>query len=880
MRGPVLVLTTIAVAFLGGRARAQGDTEASLIPPVLVQDVAPLYPEDAAAEGVHGPVALRIDIDTEGRVFHALVEESPDARLSFAALGAATRLRFSPARLGEAPVAVRLQYTLTFALKEGVEEREVSEDEATSLAQTPTGPVNFRGRVLVAAERLSVPGATVWVEGTELEAVTDAEGRFELRGVPAGTRTVHVEVTGFEPFEAEETFAARVLTEVAYYARRAPAEGLQTVIRGRKDRREVTKRVLTQQELRRMPGTFGDALRVVQRLPGVARSPFGLGAVVIRGGAPDDSAILIDGHVTRMLFHLGAGPSVVNSDVVEQLELYPGGFGVRFGRAHAGVVDVKTRDPNFETWSGAVTVDLLQTNFRLEGPMLGGAGFFAARRSYVAEVLNIGDVTARLVDLQGTSFTLAPRYSDYQAKLAWRMGGNQTISLNVMGAGDELDFALNTSELGPNIPERTGIRMGFHRVYPMWRYRTSSSHGDGRPVLRAEVSPVLEYSYSENRFDASFFRMQVPRMGLRAEAELRPIEPWGITVGTDNTAGWFFFSTDVPFVLPKERLFPRPVTTDPPRYTAAGDVLGTSLALYAQTDLELGPLLLVGGLRTDMFAFYDQVRTTLDPRLAARLEVLPSLTLKGNAGRYHRLPNPVELSASVGNPLLPTEVGWQYGFGVETWLSRSLFFDWQVFYRTLDRLPVPVRSPLAFDASGESFLQAVGEGRVYGSEVLLRQHLDKGLFGWVAYTLLRSERRSLRDDPSQWGVATLDQTHILSVAMSYQLPWGFELGGAVRYVTGNPQTPAAGGLYDADRGRYLRVNGPPLASRLPAFFQVDARVDKRFVFDTWALGLFLDVQNATNHQNFEFFAYSYDYSEVQGFPGLPLLPVFGVEASF
>ena len=35
-----------------------------------------------------------------------------------------------------------------------------------------------------------------------------------------------------------------------------------------------------------------------------------------------------------------------------------------------------------------------------------------------------------------------------------------------------------------------------------------------------------------------------------------------------------------------------------------------------------------------------------------------------------------------------------------------------------------------------------------------------------------------------------------------------------------------------------------------------------------------------NHTNFEFFQYNYDFTQVQGFPGLPIIPVFGLEASF
>lgn len=862
-------------------AAGASEGEPALSPPKLLEDFPPLYPEDAFAEGVQGAVVLDVDIDTEGAVSRAAVKVSPDPRLSWAALGAVTNLRFLPARLGDTPVAVRVEYAITFAIDEESEERELDEAEAEALARdAERAPVSFLVEVLVAAERRPVPGALVWIEGTEIEAWADERGQVALRGVPAGPQVVHVEASGFEPFSVEETFAPNVLTEARYFLRRASGNSYETVIRGRKEQREVTKRVLTQKEVRRVPGTFGDAIRVVQRLPGVARAPFGLGAVVVRGGAPDDSNILIDGHLTRLLFHLGAGPSVINSELIERLELYPGGFGVKFGRSHAGVVEVVTRDPSFDTYSGSVSVDLLQTSFRLEGPALGGAFFVAARRSYVAEVLNIGDVTARFIDLQGTTFTLAPRYQDYQARMAWRLPFHQTLSLTVMGSDDTLDFAVDTSELGPGIPERTGVSMGFHRFYPRWRFQSPTTHADGRPLFRAEASPLVEYTYSENRFDESLFALEVPRVSLYANAELRPVENWGITVGTDNTVGWFFFKSDVPYILPDERLFPRPTTSDPPRYKAVGNVLGNSLAFFAETDLRLGPLLLVGGLRSDLWSFYDRAVAEIDPRLAFRYDVLSWLTLKGNVGRYHKMPGPTELAKDIGNPELPMEEGWQYGFGAETWLTRSLLLDAEVFYRALFHLPVVVRSPLEFSASGDPFVQPLGEGRVLGAEFLLRQHVDKGLFGWVAYTILRSERRSFADDPVRWQLAALDQTHILSVAASYELPWGFELGGAVRYVSGNPQTAAIGGLYDADRSRYLRVNGPPLGTRLPGFFQLDVRLDKRFVFDTWALGLYLDLQNATNHTNYEFYTYNYDYSEVQGFPGLPILPVFGAEASF
>lgn len=895
-------------------ARAQGapgtappDVDATaataITPPEVVEAPEPLYPQDAFREGVAGEVLMDIDIDDEGLVTRALVKGSPDPRLSWAALGAATNMSFLPARQGEQSIFVRIEYKLSFTIDEVVRERMLAEEEARKLAEkAETAPVNLKGRVLVAGERLAVPGAFVSVEGTELEALTNDDGDFELRGVPGGKRAIHVEAGGFLPGYVTEELQANVVVDVNLYLERRPGAEDETVVYARRTEREVTKRVLTQKELQRVPGTFGDAVRVVQRLPGVARAPFGIGALVIRGGSPEDSTILIDGHMARMLFHLGAGPSVINTDLVERLELYPGGQGARFGRAIAGAVDVVTRDPRTDTYHGQASVDLLQTSFRLEGPLTedGKLGFFlAGRKSYVAEVLNIGDLIVEYADTDMDTFMLAPRYTDYQAKLVWKLPFQQTLALNMYGSDDDLDLAFDSGGVGPMMPSNVGVSMGFWRLNPVWRIQSADKNADGSPKLKAFISPMVETNYSENRFDASQFRLEVLRGAVRAEVELRPVQGFGLVLGVDSSSANFRSVVDVPLILPDERLFPRPAVSDAPRFLNEEDVFGGSHGFYAETDLTLGGLMVVLGGRADLFNYYDQVRTSFDPRLTLRWSPVRHATLKGSLGLYHQTPSPFELADKFGNPGLPLERGVQGSVGAEVELTRSLEVDLQTFGRSSDQLAEFVASPLRFVASGAPLIQPVGEQRVYGAELLLRQRLDQAQwselfgqapwgksFGWIAYTLMRAEQRGDAAvgiegaEPYDWELSDFDQTHIFSLAASTEVPWGIEVGVAVRYVTGLPDTFAHGGIYDADTSRYRSYDAPYNSSRMPPFFQIDLRLDKRWVFDTWSLAAFLDLQNATNQRNFEFYQYNYDYSAVQGFPGLPTIPVFGVDAKF
>jgi hypothetical protein len=145
----------------------------------------------------------------------------------------------------------------------------------------------------------------------------------------------------------------------------------------------------------------------------------------------------------------------------------------------------------------------------------------------------------------------------------------------------------------------------------------------------------------------------------------------------------------------------------------------------------------------------------------------------------------------------------------------------------------------------------------------------------VAYTLSRSERK---DGPDQdYTRFQYDQTHILTALGSYKLGRGWQLGARFRYVTGSPYTPYIGGVMDYDAGVYAPVESEPQYNgRLPAFHQLDVRVDKTWEFESWKLSAYLDVQNAYNRNNTEDAAYNYDYSQRKQLQGLPILPVLGI----
>jgi outer membrane receptor protein involved in Fe transport len=251
-------------------------------------------------------------------------------------------------------------------------------------------------------------------------------------------------------------------------------------------------------------------------------------------------------------------------------------------------------------------------------------------------------------------------------------------------------------------------------------------------------------------------------------------------------------------------------------------------------------------------------------------------TLKGGAGVYHQPPQPVYMTREWGNPALREEGAYHFMSGVEQRIAGPVTMDLQLYYKHLFDLVLPTDGP-------ERYTNA-GTGRSYGAELLVRWNPGGRFFGWLSYSLSRSER----DQRVVGGTLmpsgdNFDQPHNLVALGTVELPelWdGLSFGFRARYATGNPYARTVGAVFDADADRYVGVQDPSSRARMPDFFQLDLRVDKRWTYRTWMLSLYLEVQNATNRKNAEDVAYNYDYTRRGWSTGLPLFPSFGVRAEY
>lgn len=826
-------------------------------PPTLVKFAEAVYPPEALAAGLEADVVLAIDVDATGRVTRVEIAQPAGRGFDEAAAAAARAFEFTPAEADGKPVPVRITYKYRFTIK-----RETA---------PPPAAVNFRGVVKERGTRAVLPGMPVAVEGVG-RAETDAQGRFEMV-VPPPPReiAVRIEAPEYHPFETRETIAQGKLTEVVYWVERRSYDPYETVVRARRPRKEVAQQTLEVQEVARIPGTQGDTLKVVQNLPGVARPAFGGGEIVVWGSSPQDTGIFLEGVRIPRLYHFGGLRSVVASSIVQSIDFVPGAYGARYGRGMGGIVEVATRAPKTDRFHGEVGVDLIDAQVLVEGPVGGStSALVAARRSYIDAII------ANVVPEDEVQFRTAPRYWDYQAMARHEIGGRQSLTFLAFGSDDVL--ALLADDPDPAVRAQIEFHDYFHKAMALWR----------RSAGATRLAATASLGYQSTGVDAGFDRTAGVRFDFvtvpgSARFELsRPLAgPFEIRAGLDVEGVHGDVSVFAPGGPPREdEGGGQPEPQAPISDAATFDQI--AIGPYAEFPLALGRWRIVPGLRVDVY-YASAYRGTPDaasrldpvvePRVSARYQMTERVALKGAAGLYHQPPEPADLSRSFGNPDVGVPYDIQYTAGVDVQVRPKVRLETEAFYKDFRNLIVGTDDPTG------PLVENDGVGRAYGAEAIVRHDPDGKFFGWIAYTLMRAERR---DHPGEdFRPFDFDQTHILTLVASRKLGRSWEVGLRFRLTSGSTYTPVAGSYLDAQSGEHRPIySDDENGARLPLFHQLDLRVEKTWIYQWWMLTAYLEILNTYNHANPEMIVYNFDYTESQYVSGLPILPVFGARGQF
>lgn len=714
-----------------------------------------------------------------------------------------------------------------------------------------------KGTVIDKSSRQPLEFINVMIVGLNKGGVTDAEGKFSIEQVPPGIYRLQASAIGYKTVTTPEyILSTRDLhIQIEMEENQTELEGVTiTASPFRRDiESPVSLRIIGLQEIEKSPGANRDISRIVQSYPGVAFSPIGYrNDLIVRGGSPSENRFYLDGVEIPNINHFSTqgasgGPvGILNADLIREVNFYTGAFPTDKGNALSSVLDFKLRDGDMERNSVKATLGASEVS-------LASNGHLGKKTSYLVSVRQ--SYLQFLFDMLGLPFL--PTFTDAQFKLKTRfdaqneltvlgLGGIDKMKLNTKADDEDNEYILSYL---PKIQQETFTLGAVYRHY-------AGAHVQ---------SVIASHSYLNNRNtkyrqndesnpDNLTLRLRSTEQNTQFRLEnSSSFRNWKVTVGANLDYSQYSNTTFQKVYTDHAQTFDYHTYLDIMRWGLFGTINYTSIDERFTASL---------GLRADAnnySAAMKDMTDQLSPRLSLSYQLTEHWSLSGNAGLYYQLPPYTALGFKNNNGLYANKYALRYmqvsqgSIGINWRKGDTFEVSLEGFYKDYDKIPLSVADGIPLTCKGNDYgvignelLTSTAQGRSYGAELLLKWLIAKKLNLASSFTLFKSEYRNNKE--SEYIASAWDNRFIFNLRGTYNLPRHWSVGMKVSCIGGAPYTP-----YDADKSSLVTVwnaQGKPYydytrynEERLPAFTQVDIRIDKTFYLKRCMLGFYIDLQN-------------------------------------
>ena len=770
------------------------------------------------------------------------------------------------------------------------------------LSASSTGSIT--GEVIDADTHQPLIGANVMLLETDLGNATNIEGKFSINNIAVGSYTISVSMIGYESVSrANINIYSQRQTPLKFYLHTAALQGETVKVTAGYFEKAKDGIVSTQtigiEEIRSDPVGSYDIQMMVHALPSVVTATDQNNEIIVRGGGPGENLFIMDNLEIPNPNHFGevgtgGGPvSILNTEFVERIDFFAGGFPARYGDKQSSVMDISLREGNYSNFESELEVSMGGAGLLAEGPFADGKGSYIAsiRKSFLKYIIKSAGLTA------------VPEYWNSQMKAVYNIDPQNKLIFNAVTGSDYVKIE---DESRPDLKGVENVERSGSQYTTGLTYKSLFSKNGYYLLSIGQTSftwIVDVYDVNDEIKDTYFSRDNIESDNfIKGDVVYKFSPTVEFSAGINGKYGRYTrqetIDPDTIYYYQYEYLEPNATLDDYykmveeyPDYQSVA-LLDTSegigvinkgfiindegefwkSAAYSQVKFNWHPFLFTAGLRFDNIPYNST--SVVSPRLGASVSLSPVTKVNAAVGLYYQTPYYWKLM-NKNNPYpLKNSYTKQQVLGIEHLFADDIKGTVEIYNKTYHQRSVYIADTTSDSLDGRLGFTDTGEGRARGLEIFLQKKYARKWYGTLSYSYSKAEGVDPRSDVVKYYPWDFDFVNGFTLVGGYKfkfrkskwyqefresaifpyISWmpfmvsdQLELSFRYSYSGGRPYTPR---VYDFHhRVWYIDPHVDYNTERFDYYSRLDIMILRRFNFKKINLTTYLDLQNIFDRSN-------------------------------
>lgn len=680
--------------------------------------------------------------------------------------------------------------------------------------------INFCGIIRDKNTKEPLPGATVQTFDFSSTAVTDLDGKFNLRNIKSGIQ-IQVRFLGYEDFFIKafkgtgKEICAEIFLEPTVFSLQETVV-INYLTAGISKRKDGSIYINTER-FGTLPGQIDpDILQTVESLPGVESVNETISNINIRGGTSDQNLVLFDGIKMYLTGHFFGLISAFNPNLTKEVTVTKNGSSPRLNDGVSGTIEIDSEDEPSGEFSGGVGINLVSADAFFRVPLSDKLELHISGRKSINDLIDTPtysnyfsrtfqdseiSINPSEENSQNSSFS----YYDTSLKALYDVSRDHKLRFSLVQISNDLDF----TEYGQSSEEakRSSLAQNNLALGSTWTADWSDNFS----------TELLGY-FSRYQLEALNFTVDTEQRLLQEndvlETGLKFRTNTRLSPDFNFSNGYQFYEVGISNI---EKL-------NNPFFSSNIKNVVRGHAVYSELKYSKKTTYAKGGLRLNYLPKFNEF--IIEPRLSFNQEL----------GKYFSFKVLGEFKSQTTSQIIDLQEDF---LGVENrrWIladeetypivkskqassgfdfkANGWYLDLEAYYKIVEGIST---SNQGFQDQNE-FIRTSGSYTAKGFEVLINKK-SGALNTYLNYTFGKNTYTFEELSPGSFP-NNFDIRHSASLAANYSYRgFKFSIGGHVR--SGKPYTRPVEGNETRREGNNWVVNySAPNAKTLPSFFRVD-----------------------------------------------------------